>query len=267
MPQPTGSPLAVWPGQRVGDGGDGERPAAGDDLHGAGRDRRARRGSGVGSAAVVVRDVSCCVRTSAACACASSCAICCAFSCRCCRRPAMYASRSARVCASARVVASCARTAAASLAVRASSARDGPADARLRVVQLREHVVVDRRDALQAVELDQRLVERPRAEEDLERARVAVVEEQPDARGEVLLRDARAAQGHLQLGLRATTCSRRSVGGLALEIARASRCARDELRVERVEARARPSAPATRATRSRPSGGRRRRRTATDPLR
>ena len=70
---------------------------------------------------------------------------------------------------------------------------------------------------MQVVELDERLVERPRAEDHLERARVAVVEEDAQARGEPLLRDARADPRDLQLARERRGARPRSFAGLQLE--------------------------------------------------
>ena len=144
------------------------------------------------------------------------------------------------------------RVAAASLAARDVERARRVADARLRVLQLGEHLVVDRGHVLEAVELAERVVERPCAEDDLERARVAVVEQQPDARGEPLLRDAGAAERHLHLGCEHDLLSaqRRRPGAGAARAGRAP--ARGSSRGRRGSAR--PSARATRARRSRLSG-------------
>ena len=112
----------------------------------------------------------------------------------------MYEARSLRAALSARVVSSCACVADASRAARDVRARDVIVMRRLRLVQLGEHVVVDRGHVLEAVELTERVVERPGAEDDLQRARVAVVEEEPHARGEPPLRDACTAHRDLHLG-------------------------------------------------------------------
>ena len=228
-PQPTGIPVAVLPGQRVRGRRDGQRPAAG------------RASMAIGSpSGAVAGDAPRRQLLSSACSAAATCdsiaAICCAFSSSRvprARRRTPGALR-ARAGERARRRGLRARRGCEPRRARARASRGAVDRAPCASLSCVEHVLVDRGDVLEAVELDERLVERLRAEDDLERARRPVVVEQPE-RDASCCCETRAPPVASARSRPSVACSRRSASRpAALRAARAR--LRRELRVERVQA-------------------------------